>query len=113
MADVTIHRHVFRFSLGAGRSGRLPLFHLRCKLVVRHRNRVPAFTRIPTPRHQFVFREVLDELSEITVPILLRVLDHTANCPSVRPCQIIGVVGGGRPQFGAPGGMCAPARLWS
>jgi len=115
---------------GAGRSGRLPLFHIRCKLVVRHRNGVPAFIRIPAPRHQFVFFEVLDELIEITVLILLLVLilasdrssalvsrkteyvpmmvrsDNPAPkdepslierkiCASVRPCQIMGVVGGG------------------
>jgi hypothetical protein len=34
-------------------------------------------------------------------------------CESVKPCQIIGVLAGGKPQFGAPGGRCAPTRLWS
>src|SRR6266705_656454 len=60
---------------GARRSGRLPLFHLRCKLVVRHRNRVPALTRSPAPRYQLVFRQVLDELIEVAILILLRVLN--------------------------------------
>ena len=32
---------------------------------------------------------------------------------SVRPCQTMGVLAGGKPQLGAPGGRCAPARLWS
>src|SRR5438128_8015009 len=63
---------------GAWRSGRLPLFHLRRKLVVRHRNRVPAFTRIPAPRDQFVFRQVLDELIEVAILVLFRILNRTA-----------------------------------
>src|SRR5437773_5948375 len=60
---------------GAGRSGRSPPFDLRRKLVVRHRNRISALTRIPAPRYQFVFRQVLDELIEVAILILLRVLD--------------------------------------
>src|SRR5207244_10210465 len=60
---------------GAWRSGRLPLFHLRRKRVVRHRNRIPALTRIPAPRDQFVFRQVLDELIEVAILVLLRVLN--------------------------------------
>ena len=31
-------------------------------------------------------------------------------CPSVKPSQIMGMVGGGRPQLGAPGGMCSPRK---
>src|SRR6266436_6896951 len=34
-------------------------------------------------------------------------------CESVKPCQTIGALAGGKPQFGAPGGRCAPTRLWS
>src|SRR5205823_3988625 len=61
------------------RSGGLPLFHLRGKLVMRHRDGGAPFARVPSPRHQFVLRQVLDELIDIAVFIFLRVLDRTAN----------------------------------
>src|SRR5260370_42710766 len=63
----------------ARRSGCLPPLHLRGILLVRHRNGIPTFTRIPAPRHQFIFRQVLDQLIEVAVLVLLRVLNGTAN----------------------------------
>jgi len=60
---------------GAWRSRCPPLFHLRCKFLVRHRNRAPTFTWIPPPHHQFIFRQVLDELIEVAILVLLRVLN--------------------------------------
>src|ERR1700716_2738833 len=68
--------------IGRARSSScLPLFHLRSKFLMRHRNGIPAFTRIPAPRHQFILRQVLDELIEVTVLVLLRVFNRTAKLP--------------------------------
>jgi hypothetical protein len=44
-----------------------------------HRNCQSALTRFPGPHHQLVRRQVLDELIEVAIPILLRVLNRTAN----------------------------------
>ena len=63
----------------ARRSGCLPPPHLGTKLLTRHRNRIPTFTRIPAPHHQFIFRQVLDQLIEVAVLVLLRFLNRTAN----------------------------------
>src|SRR5437879_11160672 len=46
-ASAPIHPHLIR----AGRSGCFPLLHFCNELLVRHWNRVPAFTGIPTPHH--------------------------------------------------------------
>jgi hypothetical protein len=84
-----MHAHSFARSGGgcrllsgisrARRSGCLPPLHLRSKLLMRHRNRIPTFTRIPAPRHHFIFPQVLDQLIEVAVLVLLRVLNRTAN----------------------------------
>jgi hypothetical protein len=55
---------------------------------------------------------MLDELLDVPVFVLLGILDRLANLRVGEACQIIGVFAGGKPQFGAPGGRCAPTRLW-
>jgi len=52
-----------------------PLLDLRRKFFVRHGNGGPAFAWVPAPHHQFVFSEVLDQLIEISIPVLLWVFD--------------------------------------
>jgi len=46
---------------------------------VRHRYGSSTLTWAPGPCHQFVFGQVLDQLVEVPVPVLLRVLDRPAN----------------------------------
>ena len=102
-----------RVLLRTGRAGGLPLFYLRRELVVGHRDGVrpsPGFqphmtslssVRCSTSWSRFRFLFCFGSLIDRQI------------CASVRPCQIMGVLAGGSPQLGAPGGRCAPTRLWS
>lgn len=55
-----------------------PALELGDENVVRHRYRRPSLTRIPTPEHQFVVADMLDQRGEIAVTVAGTVLDHCA-----------------------------------
>ena len=64
--------------LRTGCAGGLPLFYFRRELVVGHWDRGSTFAGVPSPHHQLIFREVLDQLVEVPVSVLLRVFDRPA-----------------------------------
>lgn len=56
---------------GARRACCLPLLYFRLKLIVRYGDGSASLAGIPSPHHQLIFGEVLDELIEIPVAVLL------------------------------------------